>query len=101
MVGRETLRLCNVHNVYSGKLCEMMSFLAKRRLTLEIDFATMCPSHLKRREAAAMTRTMNRKMNTMMTAACAGAASCCACAASHTVILSVLGAIIMASIIVS
>ena len=61
---------------------------------MEIDFATMCPSHLKRREAAAMTRTMNRKMNTMMTAACAGAASCCACAASHTVILSVLGAII-------
>ena len=66
---------------------------------MEIDFATMCPSHLKRREAAAMTRTMNRKMNTMMTAACAGAASCCACAASHTVILSVLGAMIMASII--
>ena len=54
-----------------------------------------------------MTRTMNRKMNTMMTAACAGAASCCAgaasccaCAASHTVILSVLGAMIMASIII-
>ena len=67
---------------------------------MEIDFATMCPSHLKRREAAAMTRTMNRKMNTMMTAACAGAASCCACAASHTVILSVLGAMIMASIII-
>ena len=38
-----------------------------------------------------MTRTMNRKMNTMMTAACAGA---------HTVILSVLGAMIMASIII-
>ena len=67
---------------------------------MEIDFATMCPSHLKRREAAAMTRTMNRKMNTMMTAACAGAASCCACAASHTVILSVLGVMIMASIII-
>ena len=47
-----------------------------------------------------MTRTMNRKMNTMMTAACAGAASCCACTASHTGILSVLGAMIMASIII-
>ena len=56
-----------------------------------------------------MTKTMNRKMNKTMTAACAGAASCCACAASHTVILSVLGArfncialgaIIMASIII-
>ena len=35
-----------------------------------------------------------------MTAACAGAAFCCACAASYTVILSVLGAIIMASIII-
>ena len=67
---------------------------------MEIDFATMCPSHLKRREAATMTKTMNRKMNTMKTAACAGAASCCACAASHTVILSVLGAMIMASIII-
>ena len=48
-----------------------------------------------------MTRTMNSKMNKTMTAACAGAAFCCACAASNTVILSVLGAIIMASIIVS
>ena len=47
-----------------------------------------------------MTRKMNRKMNKTMTAACAGAASCCACAASHTVILSVLGAMIMASIII-
>ena len=47
-----------------------------------------------------MTRTMKKAMNTMMTAACAGAAFCCACAASHTVILSVLGAIIMASIII-
>ena len=47
-----------------------------------------------------MTRTMNSKMNKTMTAACAGAAFCCACAASHTVILSVLGAIIMASIII-
>ena len=35
-----------------------------------------------------------------MTAACAGAAFCCACAASYTAILSVLGAIIMASIII-
>ena len=48
-----------------------------------------------------MTKMMNSKMNKTMTAACAGAAFCCACAASHTVILSVLGAIIMASIIVS
>lgn len=47
-----------------------------------------------------MTKTMNRKMNKAMTAACAGAASCCACAAPHTVILSVLGAMIMASIII-
>ena len=47
-----------------------------------------------------MTRTLKKAMNTMMTAACAGAAFCCACAASHTVILSVLGAIIMASIII-
>ena len=47
-----------------------------------------------------MTKTMNRKMNKAMTAACAGAAFCCACAASHTVILSVLGAMIMASIII-
>ena len=47
-----------------------------------------------------MNKTMNRKMNKTMTAACAGAASCCACAASHTVILSVLGAMIMASIII-
>ena len=47
-----------------------------------------------------MTKTMNRKMNKTMTAACAGAASCCACAASHTAILSVLGAMIMASIII-
>ena len=46
-----------------------------------------------------MTKTTKKAMNTMMTAACAGAAFCCACAASHTVILSVLGAIIMASII--
>ena len=48
-----------------------------------------------------MTKMMNSKMNKTMTAACAGAAFCCACAASHTVILSVLGAIIMASIIIS
>ena len=48
-----------------------------------------------------MTKTMNRKMNKTMTAACAGAASCCVCAASHTVILSVLGAMIMASIFVA
>ena len=46
-----------------------------------------------------MTKTTKKAMNTMMTAACAGAAFCCACAASHTVILSVLGAMIMASII--
>lgn len=38
-----------------------------------------------------MTKTTKKAMNTMMTAACA---------ASHTVILSVLGAIIMASIII-
>lgn len=48
-----------------------------------------------------MTKMMNSKMNKTMTAACVGAAFCCACAASHTVILSVLGAIIMASIIIS
>ena len=48
-----------------------------------------------------MTNTMNSKMHKTMTAACTGAAFCCACAASHTVILSVLGAIIMASIIIS
>lgn len=47
-----------------------------------------------------MTKTTKKAMNTMMTAACAGAAFCCACAASHTVILSVLGAMIMASIII-
>ena len=47
-----------------------------------------------------MTKTTKKAMNTMMTAACAGAAFCCACAVSHTVILSVLGAIIMASIII-
>ena len=47
-----------------------------------------------------MTNTMNSKMYKTMTAACAGAAFCCACAAFHTVILSVLGAIIMASIII-
>lgn len=47
-----------------------------------------------------MTKTTKKAMNTVMTAACAGAAFCCACAASHTVILSVLGAIIMASIII-
>lgn len=47
-----------------------------------------------------MTCTMNSKMNKTMTAACAGAAFCCACAASYTAILSVLGAIIMASIII-
>ncbi len=46
-----------------------------------------------------MTKMMNRKMNKTMTAACAGAAFCCACAASYTAILSVLGAFIMASII--
>ena len=38
-----------------------------------------------------MTKMMNSKMNKTITAACA---------ASHTVILSVLGAIIMASIII-
>lgn len=47
-----------------------------------------------------MTRTMNNKMNKTMTVVCAGAAFCCAYAASHTAILSVLGAIIMASIII-
>ena len=47
-----------------------------------------------------MTKMMNSKMNKTMTAACAGAAFCCACAASYTAILSVLGAIIMASIII-
>lgn len=47
-----------------------------------------------------MTKTTKKAINTMMTAACAGAAFCCAYAASHTVILSVLGAIIMASIII-
>ena len=47
-----------------------------------------------------MTKTTKKAMNTIMTAACAGAAFCCACAASHTAILSVLGAIIMASIII-
>ena len=47
-----------------------------------------------------MTKMMNRKMNKTMTAACAGAAFCCACAASYTVILSVLGVMIMASIII-
>ena len=47
-----------------------------------------------------MTKTMTRKMNKTMTAACAGAAFCCACAASYTLILSVLGAMIMASIII-
>ena len=47
-----------------------------------------------------MTKTTKKAMNTMMTAACAGAAFCCACDASNTVILSVLGAIIMASIII-
>ena len=48
-----------------------------------------------------MTNTMNSKMHKTMTAACTGASFCCACAAFHTVILSVLGAIIMASIIIS
>ena len=38
-----------------------------------------------------MTKTTKKAMNTMMTAACAGAAFCCACAASHTVILSDTG----------
>ena len=47
-----------------------------------------------------MTNTMNSKMHKTMTTACTGAAFCCACAAFHTVILSVLGAIIMASIII-
>ena len=47
-----------------------------------------------------MTKMMNSKMNKTMTAVCAGAAFCCACAASYTAILSVLGAIIMASIII-
>lgn len=47
-----------------------------------------------------MTRTMSSMMNKAMTAVCAGAAFCCTCAASYTVILSVLGAVIMASIII-
>ncbi len=47
-----------------------------------------------------MTKMMNSKMNKTMPAACAGAAFCCTCAASYTAILSVLGAIIMASIII-
>ena len=47
-----------------------------------------------------MTSTMNSKMHKTMTPACTGAAFCCACAAFHTVILSVLGAMIMASIII-
>ena len=48
-----------------------------------------------------MTKMMNSKMSKTMTAACAGAAFCCACSASYTAIPSVLGAIIMASIIIS
>lgn len=47
-----------------------------------------------------MTSTMNSKMHKTMTAACTGASFCCACAAFHTVILSVLGAIVMAPIII-
>ena len=47
-----------------------------------------------------MTKRMNRKMNKSVTTACAGAAFCCACAASYTSILTVLDAIIMASIII-
>ncbi len=47
-----------------------------------------------------MERKMNSSMNSMMTAACAGVAFCCACAASNIVILSVLGAILLASIII-
>ena len=47
-----------------------------------------------------MTSTMNSKMHKTMTAACTGASFCCACAAFHTVILSVLGAMIMASTII-
>ena len=47
-----------------------------------------------------MTKTMNRKMNKTAAAACAAAAFCCACAGSYTAILSVLGAMIMASIII-
>ena len=46
-----------------------------------------------------MTKTMTCKMNKTMTAAWAGAAFCCACAASYTVILPVLGAMIMASLL--
>lgn len=92
--------LCTLHNVYSEKFWGMTVIWRKRRLTSLEDFAKIHPSFLKRREAATMTKTMNRKMNKTMTAACAGAASCCACAASHTVILSVLGAMIMASIII-
>ena len=84
--------LCTLHNVYSDKFWGMTVIWRKRRLTSLEDFAKIHPSFLKRREAATMTKTM--------TAACAGAASCCACAASHTVILSVLGAMIMASIII-
>jgi hypothetical protein len=78
----------------------MMMFLAKRLLTSATRFAKIAPTFPKRKEAVTMTRTMNSKMNKTMTAACAGAAFCCACAASNTVILSVLGAIIMASIII-
>ncbi len=47
-----------------------------------------------------MTKTMNRRMNMTLTAVLAGAAFCCVCAASYTAILSVLGAIIVASIII-
>ena len=47
-----------------------------------------------------MPNTMNSKMHKTMTAACTGASFCCACAAFHTVILSVLGAMIMAAIII-
>ena len=64
----------------------MMTFFVKTPLTLEFCFATIGPTFPKRKEAAVMTKTTKKAMNTMMTAACAGAAFCCACAASHTVI---------------
>lgn len=92
--------LYNLHNAYSEKLYGMIVIWRNRPLTSLEGFAKIHPSFLKRREAAAMTKTMNRKMNKTAAAACAAAAFCCACAASYTAILSVLGAMIMASIII-
>ena len=60
----------------------MMTFFVKTPLTLEFRFATIGPIFPKPKEAAVMTKMMNSKMNKTMTAACAGAAFCCACAAS-------------------